>query len=346
MKKALITGITGQDGSYLAEFLLEKGYEVYGAYRRGSTDGHFERISHLGGKIHLVCLDLTDFESIKKIIKEVLPDEVYNLAAQSHVGISFSQKSFTEEVNWKGVERILDCLKKYSPSSKIYQASTSELFGEVLETPQSEKTSFNPVSPYAVAKQRAHEAIAAARDSGVFACAGILFNHESPRRGKEFVTRKISEGLARIKLGIPQAETNNSFLEIGNLKSKRDWGYAKDYVEAMWLMLQQEKPKDYVISTGEAHSVKEFIEAAADALGIQINWKGEGISEEGFDQNGKKIIGINPKFFRPREVNFLLGDCSRAKKELGWEPKVKFRELVKMMVEEDLARLKKEFGKE
>jgi GDPmannose 4,6-dehydratase len=342
MKKALITGITGQDGSYLAELLLEKGYEVYGVHRRGSTDGIFERIEHLKGKIGLVCADLTDWGSLDRIFEKIKPDEIYNLAAQSHVGLSFSQPSFTKEVNWLGVERILDCMKRYSPNAKLYQASTSELFGDVLETPQNEKTPFNPVSPYAKAKLGAHNAIQREREKGLFACSGILFNHESPRRGLEFVTRKFSDGIARIKLGLPQRETGKSYLEMGNLESKRDWGYSKDYVEAMWLMLQQEKPKDYVISTGKTHSVREFVEAAAKVVDIQITWKNSGIDEEGYDQNNKKIISINENFFRPAEVNFLLGDPSLASNELNWKPKTDFEGLVQMMVEEDLKKLKKE----
>jgi len=342
MKKALITGITGQDGSYLAEFLLEKGYEVYGLYRRSSTDGHLERIEHLKGKINLICGDLTDLGSLDKIFEEIKPDEIYNLAAQSQVGLSFSQPSFTKEVNWFGVERILECMKKHVPNAKLYQASTSELFGAVLEVPQSEKTHFNPVSPYAISKLRAHEAIKRERENGLFVCSGILFNHESPRRGIEFVTRKFSEGIARIKLGLPQRETGKNYLELGNINSKRDWGYSKDYVEAMWLMLQQEKPEDFVVATGKNHSIKEFIEVAARVVGIDITWRGDGIYEEGFDQEGRKIIAINEKLFRPKEVNVLLGNFSKAQQVLGWEPKTNFKELVRMMVENDLEKLKKE----
>ena len=338
-KTALITGITGQDGGYLAEFLLEKGYEVYGMYRRGSTDGHFERVEHLKGRINLVCGDLTDMFSLAKIIQEIMPDEIYNLAAQSHVGISFSQPHYTHEVNWLGVERLLDNIREYVPNAKLYQASTSELFGEVSETPQSEKTPFNPVSPYAIAKLKAHNAVKRERKKGLFCCSGILFNHESPRRGLQFVTRKFTEGIARIKLGLPQRETGKDYLEMGNLEAKRDWGHAKDYVEAMWLMLQQEKPEDYVVATGETHSVRKFIETAAKEVGIEITWKGEGKYEIGYDQNGKKIIAINPKFFRPAEVNMLKGDSTRAGEELGWKPKTNFHELIKEMVEADIKRL-------
>lgn len=340
MKKALITGITGQDGSYLAEFLLEKGYEVCGLYRRSSTDNHLERIEHLKGKIKLECADLTDLSSLNRIFEEFKPDEIYNLAAQSQVGLSFKIPFYTKEVNWLGTERILECMKKHVPNARLYQASTSELFGAVLEVPQSETTPFNPVSPYADSKLKAHNAIKRERVKGLFACSGILFNHESPRRGIEFVTRKFSEGIARIKLGLPQRETGKDYLELGNINAKRDWGYSKDYIEAMWLMLQQDKPEDFVISTGKNHSVREFIEAAAKVIEIKITWRGDGIYEEGFDQNGKKIIAINEKFFRPREVNILLGDSTMAKEKLGWKPKTNFEELVKLMVEADLEKLK------
>jgi len=338
---ALITGITGQDGGYLAEFLLEKGYEVYGMYRRSSIDSHLERVEHLKGKIKLVCGEMTDIGSLAKIIKEVKPDEIYNLASQSHVGLSFDQEYYTNEVNWLGVERLLDCIKKYAPNAKLYQASTSELFGEALETPQSEKTPFNPISPYSRAKLKAHNAIKREREKGLFACAGILFNHESPQRGIGFVTRKFTDGIARIKLRLPQRETGESYLEMGNLEARRDWGYAKDYVKAMWMMLQQDKPQDYVIATGENHSVREFIEAAAEVVGIKITWKGEGVNEKGYDQDGNNIITINPKFFRPNEIHTLRGDATKAKAELGWTPKISFKELVKEMVESDLRKLQK-----
>jgi len=338
-KKALITGITGQDGGYLAEFLLGKGYEVFGMHRRCSVDNYFDRISHLMGKINLVCADLTDYGSLDKVIREIKPDEIYNLAAQSQVRVSFDQRSFTKEVNWLGVLRLLDLVKEHVPNSKFYQASTSELFGEVLETPQSEKTFFNPVSPYAKAKLKAHQAVQREREKGLFGCCGILFNHESPRRGLEFVTRKFTDGIARIKLDLPQRETGEYYLEMGNLDAKRDWGYAGDYVEAMWLMMQQNKADDFVVATGETHSVREFIEVAAKCVDIDINWKGQGIYEKGYDQDGNKIIEINPEFFRPQEVNLLLGDPRKAKEKLGWESKVKFEELVKMMVKSDLKKL-------
>jgi len=341
MKKALITGITGQDSSYLAELLLSKGYEVYGLYRRGSTDGIFDRIKHLKGKINLICADMTDLNSLEKAFEQSMPDEVYNLAAQSHVGISFTQPTYTQEVNWLGVERIIFCIKKYVPKAKLYQASTSELFGEVLETPQSEKTPFNPVSPYAKAKLSAHKAIVREREAGMFACAGILFNHESPRRGLEFVTRKFTDGIARIKLGLPQRETGKSYLEIGNLEAKRDWGFAGDYVEVMYLMLQQEKPEDYVISTGETRTIKEFIDIATKLVNIKVTWKGKGENEEGYDQDGNLIIKVNKKYFRPNEVKSLLGDSTKARRNLGWKQKTSFKELVESMIESDLKELSK-----
>ena len=340
MKKALITGITGQDGSYLAEFLLKKGYGVWGMHRRSSIDSHLERIEHLNGKIELVCGDLSDYSSLDKIIKEVKPDEIYNLASQSQVRVSFDQPILTKEVNWLGVERLLHLTKEYVPKAKFYQASTSEMFGNVSESPQNEETPFKPVSPYAEAKLKAHEAVQRARKEGIFACGGILFNHESPRRGIEFVTRKLTDGIARTKLSLPQRETGKDYLEIGNLEAKRDWGFAGDYVEAMWLMLQRDKPDDYVIATGENYSVREFLEQATEVLGIKINWKGENEEEVGHDQNNRKIISIDKKFFRPVEINRLVGDSSKARRILGWEPKVRFKELVKMMVLADYERLR------
>ena len=341
MKKVLITGITGQDGSYLAEFLLEKGYEVWGMYRRSSVDGHFARIEHLKGKINLVCADLLDINSLSKIIKEIKPDEIYNLASQSQVLVSFDQKLLTNEINWLGVERLLNLIKEYIPHSKFYQASTSEMFGGFSETSQNEESPFNPVSPYAKAKLMAHRAVQRERENNLFGCCGILFNHESPRRGIEFVTRKLTEGVARIKLSLPQRETGKDYLEMGNLDAKRDWGFAGDYVEAMWLMMQQEKPEDYVIATGETHSVREFVEEAFRNIGMEpIMWEGEGANEVG-KYNGKIVIKINPKFFRPVEVNYLLGNPEKAKRELGWNPrKTSFKELAKMMVESDLNKLR------
>ena len=341
-KVALITGVTGQDGSYLSEFLLEKGYTVYGLYRRGSTDGVFDRIKYLAGKINLICADLTDLGSLEKVFKEVRPDEIYNLASQSQVGVSFVAPSYTMETNWLGVERIIHCIKTYVPNSKLYQASTSELFGEVLETPQSEKTPFNPVSPYSVAKLNAHNAVIREREQGMFACSGILFNHESPRRGLDFVTRKFTDGIARTKLGLPQRETGKDYLEIGNLEAKRDWGFAGDYVKAMWMMLQQKEPRDYVIATGKTRTIREFIEIAAELMKIKITWKGTGVNEEGYDQEGKLIIKVNPMYFRPNEVRLLLGDSSKAREELGWKPETSFKEMVGSMIKADLKRLKNE----
>jgi len=342
MKKALVTGCTGQDASYLMEFLLEKGYEVYGMYRRSSTDGHLDRIKHLYGKINLVCADLTDLGSLEKVFKEVRPDEVYNLASQSQVGVSFLAPSYTLEANYLGVERIIHCIKTYCPKAKLYHASTSELFGEVLETPQSEKTPFNPVSPYSIAKLNAHNAVKRERENGMFACAGILFNHESKNRGLDFVTRKFTDGIARIKLELPQRETGKDYLEIGNLEAKRDWGFAGDYIKAMWLMLQQKEPKDYVIATGKTRTVREFIDIAAELADIKITWKGEGKDERGYNKDGKLIIKVNEKYFRPSEVRLLLGDATKAREELGWKPETSFKELVESMLEADMERLKNE----
>jgi len=342
-KRALITGITGQDGSYLAEFLLNKGgYEVFGMYRRSSIDSHFERVDHLKGKINLVCADLLDSCSLEKVISDVMPDEVYNLAAQSQVRISFKQPYLTDEINRYGVERLLDSVKKHVPNSKFYQASTSELYGGVSESPQNEETPFNPVSPYAESKLNAHKTIQRVREEGMFACSGILFNHESPRRGIEFITRKITDGFSRFKLGLPQRVTGKNHLEIGNLEAKRDWGYAGDYVEAMWLMLQNDVPEDFVIATGECHSVRDFVEETANQLGIEIRWHGEGVNETGYElYTGKLIVAVNEEFFRPVEVHQLVGDYSKAEKRFGWIPKTKFNRLVKIMVEADLKELSK-----
>jgi GDPmannose 4,6-dehydratase len=345
MKKALITGVTGQDGSYLAEFLLEKGYEVYGMYRESSSEDHFKRIEHLIGKINLVCGDISDRDSVKRIIRGVMPDEIYNLAAQSHPGFSFTQADLAERVNYQGVENLLEAIREYTPNVRLYQASTSELFGRAKETPQNEKSVFNPVNPYAKSKEKAHMAVLRERQKGLFACCGILYNHESPRRGFGFVTRKITDGIARIKLGKVQRETGKLFLELGNLNARRDWGFAPDYVEAMWLMLQQSKPDDYVIATGETHSVREFVEIASDYVGIKIRWQGKGENEEGYGENGRKIIGVNRNFFRPVEVSQLCGDASKARRELRWNPKVSFKEIVEVMVREDLEKLKQTTSK-
>lgn len=335
-KKALITGITGQDGSYLAEFLLDKGYEIHGMYRRSSIDKQFERINHLKGKINLVCADLLDSCSLERVISDVMPDEIYNLAAQSQVAVSFQQPHLTNEINWLGVERLLDLVEKYVPKSKFYQASTSELYGKALESPQNEETPFNPLSPYAESKLKAHKTIQIAKEKKIFACSGILFNHESPRRGIEFITRKITDGLSRVKLGLPQRITGKNYLELGNLEAERDWGYAGDYVKAMWSMLQNDVPEDFVIATGKCHSVRDFVEETANQLGLDINWDRKGVNEKSYDKTGKIIVTVNKEFFRPREVSHLVGDSSKAKEELGWEPKTNFQELVRMMIGKDL----------
>ncbi len=319
MKKALITGITGQDGSYLAELLLEKGYEVYGLVRRLSTP-NITRIDNIIDKINLVEGDLTDQSSLNSAMKHVEPDEVYNLAAQSFVGTSWNQPVLTSDVTGLGAVRVLESVKNYSESAKVYQASSSEMFGKVCESPQNENTKFYPRSPYGCAKVYAYWICVNYRESyNLFISNGILFNHESPRRGLEFVTRKITDGVARIYHG------RTKELRLGNLDAKRDWGYAKDYVEAMWLILQQKKPVDYVIATGESHSVKEFVERAFSEVGL--DWK--------------DYVKVDPKFMRPAEVDFLVGDASKARRELGWKPKVKFEELIKIMVKADLER----FGK-
>ena len=343
MKKALITGITGQDGSYLAELLLDKGYEVYGLIRRSSAF-NTDRIDHLYRDPHLKDVrlflhygDLSDASNISRLIEKIQPDEIYNLAAQSHVRVSFDIPEYTGEVTGLGTLRILDVIREAGGITKFYQASSSEMFGKVMEVPQNENTPFYPRSPYGCAKVFAYWITRNYRESyGLFACNGILFNHESPRRGETFVTKKITRALSRIKLGL------DSKLYLGNLDAKRDWGYAKDYVECMWLMLQQEKPDDYVVATGETHSVREFVEKACKILEIDLVWKGKGLDEKGIDNNtGKTIIEIDPIYFRPAEVDLLIGDYSKAKKILGWEPKTKFDEVVKIMVEDDFNNEKK-----
>lgn len=319
MKKAFITGITGQDGSYLAELLLEKGYFVYGLNRRTSTQ-NFERIAHImhHENLELVSGDLIDQHSITSFMKDIQPDEVYNLAAQSFVKASWEQPVLTGEFTALGVTRVLEALRLVSPHSRFYQASSSEMFGKVQEVPQTEKTPFYPRSPYGVAKVYGHWITVNYRESfNMFAVSGILFNHESPRRGLEFVTRKIANGVARVKLGKQQ------FVELGNLDAKRDWGYAKDYVEAMWLMLQQDEPEDYVVATGETHSVKEFLQLSCQAAGL-ADWE--------------KVYKHNPKYDRPAEVDLLIGDPSKAKQKLNWQPSISFEELVRIMVEAELDR--------
>ncbi|MDC1330598.1 GDP-mannose 4,6-dehydratase [Pelagibacteraceae bacterium] len=343
MKKkiALITGVTGQDGSYLAEFLLKKKYLVHGIIRRSSTF-NTSRIDHLYQDHHakdknffLHYGDMTDSLSLQRIIKEIMPDEIYNLAAQSHVAVSFEQPEYTANSDGLGALRILEIIKNIkSKKIKFYQAGTSEMFGKVQQIPQTEKTKFYPRSPYAVAKIYAHWITINYREAyNIFACNGILFNHESPVRGETFVTKKISKGLCRIK------HKKQKKLYLGNLLSKRDWGHAKDYVEAQWLILQQKKPDDYVIATGKNYSVKFFVEKVAKYLGIKITWRGTGVKTKGYDQKGNCIIECDKKYFRPTEVDTLLGSAKKAKKILKWKPKINFDELVKEMVDKDLSEL-------
>jgi GDPmannose 4,6-dehydratase len=340
MKTALITGITGQDGAYLAEFLLEKGYTVHGIKRRASLF-NTDRIDHLykdpherGVKFKLHYGDLTDATNLIRIIQETKPDEIYNLAAQSHVMVSFETPEYTANSDALGTLRLLEAIRilGLARKTRFYQASTSELYGKVQEVPQTEKTPFYPRSPYAVAKLYSYWITVNYREAyDFFSCNGILFNHESPIRGETFVTRKITRAVARIKLGLQQK------LFLGNLNAKRDWGHAKDYVEAQWLILQQDRPDDYVIATGEQHSVREFVESSFREVGIDIGWKGEGNDEKGVDNNtGKVIVEIDKRYFRPTEVETLLGDPSKAKEKLGWSPRIGFKELVSEMVREDL----------
>ncbi|XP_070501645.1 GDP-mannose 4,6 dehydratase [Chironomus tepperi] len=346
-KVALITGITGQDGSYLAEFLLQKGYEVHGIIRRSSSF-NTHRIEHLyqnpyshteGASFKLHYGDMTDSSCLVKIIVQVKPTEIYNLAAQSHVKISFDLSEYTAEVDGVGTLRLLDAIRTCGLDQQVrfYQASTSELYGKVVETPQTEKTPFYPRSPYAVAKLYGYWIIINYREAyGMYACNGILFNHESPRRGENFVTRKITRSVAKISLN------QQEFLELGNLDSKRDWGHAKDYVEAMWMMLQQDKPEDFVIATGETRSVREFVEASFKHIGKEIEWRGSGVDEVGVEKGTDVVrVKVNPKYFRPTEVDLLLGDSTKARTMLGWKPKCGFDELVKDMMESDIALMKK-----
>ena len=328
MKKALITGITGQDGSYLAELLLKKGYEVHGIVRRASLI-NTHRIDHIYEKIKLHYGDLTDAVSIMSIIKEVEPSEIYNLGAQSHVKVSFKIPEYTGQVDAMGTLRVLEAVRMLGMEKdvRIYQASTSELYGDVKETPQTETTPFHPRSPYGVAKLYGYWIIKNYREAyGMHCSSGILFNHESERRGETFVTRKITRGLSRISVGMEK------LLRLGNLNAKRDWGHARDYVEAMWLMLQQDEPDDYVIATGEQYSVKDFVNEAAPYFGFKLEWMGEGMDETAFDWNTKKpVIIVDPEYFRPAEVESLLGDATKAKEVLGWEPKTPFKQLVEEM---------------
>ena len=338
-KTALITGITGQDGSYLAEFLLEKGYAVHGVIRRSSVDFR-ERIAHLEGTpdFHLHYGDLSDTSSLVKVIGMVRPDEIYNLAAQSHVQVSFDSPEFTADIDATGVLRILEAVRicGLADTCRIYQASTSELYGKVEEVPQNENTPFHPYSPYAVAKLYGYWIVKEYREAyNMFCCSGILFNHESERRGETFVTRKITLAAARI------AQGKQDKLYLGNLSSLRDWGYAKDYVECMWLILQHDKPEDFVIATGVQHSVREFAALAFRYAGIELEWQGEGIDEKGIDKNtGKVLVEVSPDFYRPTDVVNLWGDPSKAKKELGWDPaKTSFEKLVEIMVKHDMEKV-------
>jgi GDPmannose 4,6-dehydratase len=339
MKRALITGVTGQDGAYLAEFLLGKGYEVHGIKRRASLF-NTDRIDHLYQDPHdedrrfiLHYGDLTDSTNLIRVVQEVQPDEIYNLAAQSHVQVSFESPEYTANADALGTLRLLEAIRilGLEKKTRFYQASTSELYGKVQEIPQTEKTPFYPRSPYAVAKLYAYWITVNYREAyGMYACNGTLFNHESPLRGETFVTRKITRAMARIKLGLQKS------LYLGNLDAKRDWGHAKDYVEMQWLMLQQDEPDDYVIATGQQYSVRQFVEYAAKELGMTIEWRGSGVDEKGYDGNGNCIIAVDPRYFRPTEVETLLGDPSKAREKLGWSPRVSFAELVAEMVREDL----------
>jgi GDPmannose 4,6-dehydratase len=339
-KRALITGITGQDGSYLAEFLLAKGYEVWGMVRRSSTMNR-ARIDHLHQephepdvRLHLVYGDLNDASSINRILKVVRPHEIYNLGAQSHVKVSFEVPEYTGEVTGLGVTRILEAMRELDLEARFYQASSSELYGKVVESPQTERTPFYPRSPYAAAKAYGFYIARNYREAyGMFAVNGILFNHESPRRGENFVTRKISRGAAKIARGLDQR------LWLGNLDARRDWGFAGDYVEAMWLMLQATRPDDYVIATGEAHSVREFCDLAFARVGLPLRWEGRAESERGIGPGGRVLVSVDPRYFRPSEVDLLLGDATKARVELGWTPRMAFRQLVDLMVDHDLRSL-------
>jgi len=339
MKKALITGIRGQDGAYLADLLIKKGYKVYGADRR-SGGSSLWRLRELGidAKIEHIYMDLLEFTNIMDVIKKIKPDEVYNLAAQSFVQVSFEQPELTSMIDGIGVLKILEAIRHFSPKTKFYQASTSEMFGKVQEVPQTEKTPFYPRSPYGVAKLYAHWITVNYRESyGLYACSGILFNHESPFRGLEFITRKITNSIARIKYGLQDK------IYVGNLDSKRDWGYAKEYVEGMWLILQQKKADDYVLATNETHTIRELINYSFKHIGIDIIWKGKGLNEKGIDRkSGKILVEVSEKFYRPSEVDLLLGNPAKAKKILGWQPKTKFKELVEIMIEADLKKVRNE----
>ena len=344
-KTALITGITGQDGAYLAEFLLKKGYLVHGIKRRTSLI-NTQRIDHLYQDPHdsdrrlvLHYGDMTDTSSLIRIVQQTQPDEIYNLAAQSHVAVSFEEPEYTADSDGLGTLRVLEAIRilGLDKKTRFYQASSSELYGMVRETPQRETTPFYPRSPYGVAKLYAYWITVNYREAyGLYACNGILFNHESPIRGETFVTRKITRGLARIKTGLQEC------LYLGNLEARRDWGHARDFIEAQWLMLQQPTAEDYVIATGEQHSVREFVEGTAAELGMRITWKGKGAEEKGFDAQGRAVVAIDPRYYRPSEVDTLLGDASKAREKLGWQPRVRFKELVAEMAREDLREAERE----
>jgi|TARA_B100002003_G_scaffold159665_1_gene148157 GDPmannose 4,6-dehydratase len=342
LKKAFITGITGQDGSYLAELLLEKGYEVHGMIRRSSSF-NTGRIDHLYNdpeildkRMFLCYGDLTDSSNLNRLLEKIEPDEIYNLGAQSHVQVSFEVPEYTAEVDAIGTLRFLDAIKDMGVKTKFYQASTSELYGKAQEVPQNEHTPFYPRSPYGVAKIYGYWIIVNYREAyDLFACNGILFNHESPRRGPTFVTRKITRAAARIKYGI------QGKLVLGNLDAKRDWGYAPEYAEGMWLMLQQEKPDDFVMATGESHSVREFVDFAFRELDMELEWEGEGVDEKGIDKNGNFRVEVDKRYFRPTEVDYLIGDASKAEKEFGWKAKTKFKDLVAIMAKADWEKVQK-----
>jgi GDPmannose 4,6-dehydratase len=338
VKKALITGVTGQDGSYLAELLLEKGYEVHGIIRRASTF-NTQRIDHIyqdpherGRRLFLYYGDMVDGSNVARLVGQIAPDEIYNLAAQSHVHVSFEQPVYTADVDALGTLRLLEAVRESHVQTRFYQASTSEMFGLVQQTPQNERTPFYPRSPYGAAKLFAYWTTVNYREAyGLFACSGILFNHESPRRDERFVTRKITRAVARIRAGLEES------VYLGNLNAHRDWGYAPEYVRAMWQMLNRERPEDFVIATGETHSVREFAEAAFAVGGYKLRWEGKGVEEKGIDEaSGRTLVEVDPRYFRPAEVELLQGDASKAKRLLGWEPKVKFAELARIMVEADI----------
>jgi GDPmannose 4,6-dehydratase len=337
-KTAMISGITGQDGGYLAKFLLEKGYKIYGLYRRGATDT-FSKLKEHGifDKIELLDFDILEFSNICRLIRKHQPDEFYNLAAQSFVAASWDEPIYTTQTDGVGVLYILEAIREFSPNTKLYQASTSEMFGKVQEIPQTEKTPFYPRSPYGVSKLMAHWMCVNYRESfNVFACSGILFNHESPMRGKEFVTRKITAHFAELLTGKTEKP-----LELGNLNAKRDWGFAGDYVEIMWKMLQHNEPDTYVIATGKTHSIRDFIEEAGNVCGFDLDWQGKDENEIGIDRKTKKVIvKVNPRYYRPAEVAFLIGNSEKAKKMLGWEPRVSFKNLCEMMMKADIEKMK------